>query len=64
MDAKEKEEPEETEQDRRKQYRALRAKGVFDKEAMEKVWPTTTVGRDKNIQEKADEKEKKKASKQ
>ena len=49
---------EETEQERRNKYRKLRADGVQDNIARETVWPSTTVGRDRNIKEKADKDEK------
>ena len=62
--ADEKEEPEETHFDRRRKYRELVAGGMTDKEATEKVWPTSAATMAKNAKEKsdkddADEKEKK-----
>jgi hypothetical protein len=51
--ADEKEEILETEGDRRKQYRKLRAGGMSDGKAMEKVWPTTSAGLKINVDEKA-----------
>lgn len=48
----------ETEFDRRQAYRKLRAGGMQDVEAREKVWPSTTAGLNKNIKEKAERDEK------
>jgi len=47
-------EVEETTHDRRKQYDAMRKGGMSDKDASEKVWPTTHDGIMRNIKEKAD----------
>lgn len=44
----------ETDAERRAKYRKLRAEGMQDAEAMEKVWPSTTVNRNRNILEKAE----------
>jgi len=55
----EKEEPEETHFDRRKKYRELVAGGMTDKEATEKVWPTSAATIAKNVKEKADKKKEK-----
>ena len=49
----EKEEILETEGDRRKKYRKLRLGGMMDKEATEKVWPSTSAGIKINFDEKA-----------
>ncbi|MCX6770958.1 MAG: hypothetical protein NTX79_02785 [Candidatus Micrarchaeota archaeon] len=46
-------ENEETEQDRRKKYRKLRAGGKSDSEAMENVWPSTSAGVKFNADAKA-----------
>jgi hypothetical protein len=60
--AEEKDEIVETEADRRMQYRKLRASGVSDSEATEKVWPSTRAGLKVNSDEKIvrDEKAEKK----
>jgi len=47
-------EVEETTHDRRKQYDVMRKEGFSDKDASEKVWPTTRDGIMRNIKEKAD----------
>lgn len=58
-DAK-KDEPEveETHFDRRKKYRDFVKGGMTDKEATEKVWPTSAATIAKNVKEKKDKDEK------
>jgi|GEM_PF-1579716 len=56
------EEVEETHLDRLKKYRALVAGGMLDKDATEKVWPSTTANMVKNAKEKSDKKDADKAT--
>jgi len=53
---KEEPEDEETHIDRKKKYVAFVAGGMSDKLAMEKVWPTTTEGMERNAKERAEKK--------
>ena len=53
-----KDEPEEENHfDRRKKYRELVKGGMTDKEATEKVWPTSAATIAKNVKEKSDKDE-------
>lgn len=64
MTEEKKEEPEETHFDRRRKYRELVAGGMTDKEATEKVWPTSAATIAKNVKEKKDKDEKDKEKKE
>lgn len=57
-DAKEEPVEEENHFDRRKKYRAFMAGGMTDKEATEKVWPTSAATIAKNVKEKKDKDDK------